>query len=324
MFITGPKVVKAAMRVEVSEQDLGGSAVHSQKSGVAHFRSATESACFLQVKKLLDYIPHFYGDVPAATAFTFTPEKLSEIDAVLPERSIQGYDILHVINCLVDDDSFLQIQQEFARNVVIGFGRLEGKTVGIIANQPNYLGGILNCDGSDKAARFIRYCDAFDIPLLTLTDIPGFIPGPDEEQKGIIRHGAKLIYAYAEATVPKVTLIIRKAYGGAYIAMCSKHLGADFVFAWPTAEIAVVGAEGAVHILFAKEIKADSTGEVARQRQDEYKTMFMQPGIAAERGYITEVIEPQSSRAKIVSCFRFLTSKKLEPPVIKKHGNIPL
>jgi acetyl-CoA carboxylase carboxyltransferase component len=324
MFITGPKVVKSAMFLDISEEDLGGASVHAQKSGVAHFRCGTETVCFSQVKKLLDYIPHFFGDRPGPVEYKFDPKKIHAISRLLPERTIQGYDILGVIDCLCDDGSFFQVQTEFARNIVIGFARIEGRTVGVIANQPDFLGGILNCDASDKAARFVRYCDAFDIPLLTLTDIPGFIPGPDEEQKGIIRHGAKLIYAYAEATVPKVTLILRKAYGGAYIAMCSKHLGADFVFAWPSAEIAVMGAEGAVQILFTKDILSDTTGELVRQKQEEYRAMFMKPGIAAERGYITEVIECEESRTKIARCFSFLSSKKILPSVKKKHGNIPL
>ncbi len=324
MFITGPKVVKTAMFLDISEEDLGGSIVHSRKSGVAHLRFETEKSCFEQIKKLLDYIPHFYGDTPKTKPVFFDNVKINEIGTILPVRSIQGYDIRRIIDCLIDSDSFFEIQAEFAQNIVIGLALLEGSTIGIVANQPACLGGILNCDASDKAARFIRYCDAFNIPLLTLADIPGFIPGPDEEQKGIIRHGAKLIYAYAEATVPKVTIVIRKAYGGAYIAMCSKHLGADFVFAWPTAEIAVMGAEGAVQILFPKDIQNDPEGNFAKQKIQEYKTLFMQPETAAERGYITEVIEPGKSRAKIASCFAFLSTKTATRALNKKHGNIPL
>ena len=241
LFITGPKVVKSVMFMDISAEDLGGASIHSQKSGVAHFRCPNEKDCYEKVRKLLDYIPHYYGEKLVAEAKYHFDEKkkAKQIESVLPERSTQGYDMREVINCVTDDDSFYEVSEEFAPNAVIGFAKVEGKSVGIVANNPAGLGGILNCDASDKIARFVRYCDSFDIPLVTFVDVPGFIPGPQEEQKGIIRHGAKVIYAYSEASVPKVTLITRKAYGGAYIAMCSKHLGADFVYAWPKAEIAV-------------------------------------------------------------------------------------
>jgi acetyl-CoA carboxylase carboxyltransferase component len=242
MFITGSKIVKAALSIEISDNDLGGSIVHAQQSGAAHFRMAGEKECYEAIRTLLGYIPHWNGDVQTQKPFEFNPSKKTSPGTLLPERASQGYDIRSIIHAIIDDDTFFEIQSAFAQNMVIGFARIDGFTTGIIANQPACLGGIADSDASDKAARFIRYCDSFNIPLLTLVDIPGFVPGPDEEKKGIIRHGAKLIYAYAESTVPKITLIVRKAYGGAYIAMCSKHLGADFVFAWPGAEIAVMGA----------------------------------------------------------------------------------
>jgi acetyl-CoA carboxylase carboxyltransferase component len=325
MFITGPKVVKSVMFLDINEEELGGGIIHSQKSGVSHFRCPTEQDCFGKVKKLLDYIPHYYGEIPEEVPFTFdAASKLRKAATIIPERSTQGYDIRDVIQCLTDDATFFETAEEFAPNIVIGYARIEGKTIGIVANNPACLGGILNCDASDKAARFIRHCDAFNIPLLTLVDIPGFIPGPQEEQKGIIRHGAKLIYAYSEATVPKITVITRKAYGGAYIAMCSKHLGADFVFAWPTAEIAVMGAEGAIQILYAKELKDPSKADFVREKTQEYREAIMSPDIAAERGYISEVINPSDTRAKITACYRLLADKRSTSCVPKKHGNIPL
>jgi len=325
MFITGPKVVKSVMFMDITEEDLGGGAIHAQKSGVTHFRCPDENDCFSKVRELLDYIPHYYGEKDSADKFKFDEKKKAKkITEILPERSTQGYDIREVIDCIVDDDSFFEVAKEFAVSVVTGFARVEGKTVGIIANNPAGLGGIMNCDASDKAARFVRYCDAFNIPLLNFVDIPGFIPGPQEEQKGIIRHGAKLIYAYSEATVPKVTVITRKAYGGAYIAMCSKHLGADFVFAWPKAEIAVMGAEGAIQILYAKELKDPNQAQLVAEKTQEYKDTVMTPKTAAERGYTSEVINPEETRKKVVQCFRILENKKSTVMIEKKHGNIPL
>lgn len=324
MFITGPKVVKAAMFLDISEEDLGGSIIHSQKSGVAHFRMPDEKTCFEQVKKLLDYIPHYFGEQrrPILSNLKIQNDKL--LSSILPNRQTTGYDIKRIIERIVDSDSFLEISKDFAQNIVIGFALIAGQTVGVVANQPSIIGGVLNCDASDKAARFIRYCDAFDIPLITLVDIPGFLPGPEEEAKGIIRHGAKIIYAYSEATVPKITIIIRKAYGGAYIGMCSKHIGADFVFAWPSAEIAVMGADGAVQILFSKDIQANSDPEYLKKKQIEYKSMFMKAEIAAEKGYITEVIMPEETRKKVILSLSFLDGKKSNLSIIKKHGNIPL
>lgn len=327
MFITGPKVVKSVMFMDISADDLGGAAIHAQKSGVAQFRSESEADCYTKVRKLLDYIPHYFGDDTKTKIENKTPQfkfdtkkKAKKIAQILPERKTQGYDIRNIIDCITDDDTFFEVSTEYAPNIVTGFAKIEGRSIGIVANNPSGLGGVLNCDASDKAARFIRYCDAYNVSLLNLVDVPGFIPGPDEEQKGIIRHGAKVIYAYSEATVPKVTVIIRKAYGGAYIAMCSKHLGADFVFAWPGSEIAVMGADGAVGILYSKE--PDST--VKAQKAQEYKENIMTPRIAAERGYVSEIIERVETRDKIARCFSFLENKTQQTAPAKKHGNIPL
>jgi len=332
MYITGPKVVKQVMFMDISSEDLGGAAIHAQKSGVAHYRAQNEKECFEKVKELLNYIPHYYGDKSpfaektekaglfAKKDFTFSSKKLKDIQNVLPESSTKGYDIKAVIENVIDDGTFYEIMPEFAANAVVGFGKIEGKTVGIVGDNPGFFGGVLNCDASDKISRFVRYCDCYDIPLLTFVDVPGFIPGPQEEQKGIIRHGAKLLYAYSEASVPKVTVITRKAYGGAYIAMCSKHLGADFVYAWPKAEIAVMGAEGAIGILYAKE--ADPN--VKAQKGQEYRETFMTPTIAAQRDYISAVINPEETRAKVVQSFKFLEGKTSSDVISKKHGNIPL
>ncbi len=326
LFITGPKVVKSVLSMDITAEDLGGAAIHSQKSGVAHFRSATESECYEQVRKLLDYIPHYYGEEIIADAkFKYDARKKEKkITEVLPEESKKGHDIREVIDCVVDDDTFFEVMGEFAPMSVVGFAKIEGKSVGIIANNPAVWGGLLNCDSSDKIARFVRYCDSYNIPLVTFVDVPGFLPGPDEEQKGIIRHGAKVIYAYSEATVPKVTVITRKAYGGAYIAMCSKHLGADFVYAWPKAEIAVMGAEGALGILYAKEMKDPAQAALVAQKSQEYKDTIMTPVIAAQRDYISEIINPEETRDRVARSLEFLSDKSKVSAPAKKHGNIPL
>jgi acetyl-CoA carboxylase carboxyltransferase component len=326
MFITGPKVVKSVMFMDISAEDLGGAAIHAQKSGVSHFRCESEKACYEEVRRLLDYIPHYYGDkLEPSEKFKFDEKKAAKkINEIMPENPRQGYDVRDVINCIIDEDSFLEIMKEFAINCVVGFGKIEGRTVGIVANNPKGVGGVLDCDASDKIARFIRYCDSFDIPLLTLVDVPGFIPGPQEEQKGIIRHGAKVIYAYSEATVPKLTVILRKAYGGAYIAMCSKHLGADFVYAWPKSEIAVMGAEGAIGILYAKELADPTKADEVAKKSEEYKQEIMTPTIAAKRGYISEVIQPEDTRKYVVNSFEMLENKTSMDKPLKKHGNIPL
>src|SRR5574344_247842 len=326
MFITGPKVVKSVMFMDITAEDLGGASIHSQKSGVAHFRCENENNCYENVRKLLDYIPHYYGDnLIQAEKFKFDVKKnTKKINEILPENPRQGYDVKDVINCIVDENSFFETSSEFALNCVTGFAKLEGRSIGIVANNPKGLGGVLDCDSSDKIARFVRYCDSFNIPLLTLVDVPGFIPGPEEEQKGIIRHGAKVIYAYSEASVPKVTVIIRKAYGGAYIAMCSKHLGADFVYAWPASEIAVMGAEGALGILYAKEMKDPAQAAFVAEKSAEYKQTIMTPKIAAQRGYVSEVINPEDTRKRIANSFDVLLNKIDTDKPLKKHGNIPL
>ncbi|MDE6736856.1 MAG: methylmalonyl-CoA carboxyltransferase, partial [Treponemataceae bacterium] len=322
LYITGPKVVKQVMFMDITDEDLGGATIHSQKSGVAHYRCGDEAECYEKVRALLDYIPHFYGDQPAAAEKPKYDEKhkAKHITTILPESSNKGYDIREVIADVADDDSFFEVSAEFAQNAVIGFAKVEGKTVGIVANHPGFLGGILNCDASDKIARHVRFCDSYDIPLLTFVDVPGFVPGPQEEQKGIIRHGAKVLYAYSEASVPKVTVITRKAYGGAYIAMCSKHLGADFVYAWPKAEIAVMGAEGAIGILYAKETDLN----VKAQKGQEYRETFMTPTIAAQRDYISAVIAPEETRARVAQSFALLATKTDSDTLRRKHGNIPL
>ena len=246
---------------------------------------------------------------------------------IIPEKSNQSYDIHDVINGIIDENSFVEVQEEFAKNVVVGFGRLKGIAVGIVSNQPNYMAGVLDCDSSDKAARFIRYCDAYNIPIITLTDVPGFLPGKDQEYKGIIRHGAKLLYAYSEATTIKINVILRKAYGGAYIAMSSKHLRSDFVYAWPTAEIAVMGADGAADILYGKKMKGMNPAEKAAFRQekiDEYNEKFMNPGIASMHGYVDEIIKPEATRERLYGDILMLSDKRSVEGVHKKHGNIPL
>lgn len=326
LFITGPKVVKSVMFMDISAEDLGGASIHSQKSGVAHFRCENENNCYENVRKLLNYIPHYYGDnLIQAEKFKFDVKKnTKKINEILPENPRQGYDVKDVINCIVDENSFFETSSEFALNCVTGFAKLEGRSIGIVANNPKGLGGVLDCDSSDKIARFVRYCDSFNIPLLTLVDVPGFIPGPQEEQKGIIRHGAKVIYAYSEASVPKISVIIRKAYGGAYIAMCSKHLGADFVYAWPASEIAVMGAEGAIGILYANELSDPNKATEIAQKTAEYKNEIMTPKIAAKRGYVSEVINPEDTRKRIANSFDVLLNKIDTDKPLKKHGNIPL
>ena len=326
LFITGPKVVKSVMFMDITAEDLGGASIHSKKSGVAHFRCENENDCYEKVRKLLDYIPHYYGDSLKVDAkFKFNEKKMQKkITEILPENTKKGYDVREIIGCVVDEDSFFEVMEEFSQNAVVGFGKIEGRSVGIVANNPAGLGGVLNCDASDKIARFVRYCDSFNVPLLTFVDVPGFIPGPEEEQKGIIRHGAKIIYAYSEASVPKVTVILRKAYGGAYIAMCSKHLGADYVYAWPASEIAVMGAEGALGILYAKEMKDPAKAQFVAEKSQEYKDTIMTPTIAAQRGYISEVISPEETRSRVASSFDFLAEKLSMDKPLKKHGNVPL
>lgn len=323
MFITGPQVVKAVTGEDVTAEDLGSADVHSVKSGVNHFVYDTDEECLKGVRNLLAYLPS-NNEETAAGVHTVYTKNCDNLQEIVPDNQRKVYDVKAVIDTLVDDDSFLEVQPHFATNVVVGFSRINGKSVGVVANQPNYLGGSLNCDASDKAARFIRFCDCFNIPLLTLVDVTGFLPGKNQENAGIIRHGAKLLYAYSEATVPKISLIMRKAYGGAYIAMNSKNMGADLVYAWPIAQVAVMGAEGAVDIIFRRQIQGAADPKAERdQLIREYEEKFMNPYIAAQRGYVDEVIFPEQSREKIISALELFEHKKAES-VYKKHGNIPL
>lgn len=323
MFITGPEVIKSVLGEEISQEDLGGAKVHSHITGNAHFYAESEMECFEQIKTLFSFIP--WNNTKRAERFSpKTPKvKSYNITKIFPEDPREPYDVRNIIRSVVDDSDFFEIQEHFAANIVIGLGRLNGETVGFVANQPLVLAGVLDVDSSDKAARFIRYCDSFNIPLVTLVDLPGYLPGVDQEHAGVIRHGAKVLYSYSEATVPKITVILRKAYGGGYIAMCSRHLGADFVFAWPTAEIAVMGPEGAANIIFKKEITTASNPDEVRQlKVQEYKEKFANPYVAAANGYIDAVITPSDTRGFIVHAIEISQNKKQEIPA-KKHGIPP-
>ncbi len=324
MFITGPKVVKAVIGSEISSEDLGGASVHSEISGVAHFSYPNDKSCLEGVKKLLSYLPQSASEKPPVKADYIAVDKSESLEEIVPDNQRRVYDVKDVILSLVDQDSFFEIQEKYAKNIVTAFSRIDGEVIGIVANQPKELGGSLDMDASEKAARFIRFCDCFNIPLLTLEDIPGFLPGKTQEHGGIIRKGAKLLYAYAEATVPKITLIMRKAYGGAYIAMNSKGMGADVVFAWPIAETAVMGAEGAVDILYRKQIAESDDPEAERKRLiKEYEDYYMTPYIAAKRGFVDEIILPEETRDKIAESFSALKNKNRDK-IKKRHGNIPL
>ncbi|MCR5691366.1 MAG: acyl-CoA carboxylase subunit beta [Eubacterium sp.] len=333
MFVTGPAVIKTVTNEDITAKALGGAQVHSSTSGVCHFHMPNEKECFDKVRALIDIIPPCYEDgmihktKPGMTPYNENVRFNEDLAHVIPEQSNQSYDIHDVINGIVDEGSFLEVQEEFAQNAVIGFGRIKDVAIGIIADQPKFMAGVLDCDSSDKIARFIRFCDAFNLPLITLTDVPGFLPGKDQEYKGIIRHGAKILYAYSEATTIKINVILRKAYGGAYIAMSSKHLRSDFVYAWPSAEIAVMGAEGAADILYGKKMKAMTPEEKAifrQERIDEYNEKFMNPDIAAMHGYVDEVIKPEATRERIYGDIMMLSDKRTTDSVKKKHGNIPL
>jgi methylmalonyl-CoA decarboxylase subunit alpha len=325
MFITGPQVIKAVTGEEVSDEELGGAMTHNRRSGVAHFVDSTEEETIERVKYLLSFLPsNNLEDVPEFDSNDEVNRLEKKLNEIVPDNPNKPYDMKEVITLLADIGEFLEVQAYYAQNIITGFIRLNGMSVGVIANQPKVLAGCLDINASDKAARFIRTCDAFNIPLLTLTDVPGFLPGTEQEFGGIIRHGAKLLYAYSEATVPKVTIITRKAYGGAYIGMCSKHLGADMVFAWPDGEIAVMGPEGAANIIFRKDINASKDPDQTRQEKiDLYRNTVANPYIAASRGYVDDVIEPKTSRARIISAFDMLRSKREKIPP-KKHGNLPL
>ena len=347
MFITGPNVVKTVINEEVSVEELGGAEVHAKKSGVSHFTYDTENECLMGVRKLLSYLPSNWTQKPpvvntaerqslttrvgkvfgrgeGARQDNVIRTKAAKLKDIVPDNSRHAYDVKEVIDCIVDEGSFFEVQKDFATNAVVGWCRMAGKVVGIVANQPNSMGGSLDYHASDKIARFIRFCDCFNIPLITLIDVPAFLPGTAQEHNGIIRHGAKILYAYSEATVPKISLIMRKAYGGAYIAMNSKEMGADIVYAWPIAEIAVMGADGAVNIAFKRKIKAAEDPEAMRaQCKKEYEDRFLNPYVAAARGYVNEVIKPEETREALLKALRGLKNKQTENPK-KKHGNIPL
>ncbi|GBD03308.1 Propionyl-CoA carboxylase beta chain [bacterium HR19] len=325
MFITGPEVTKAATFEEVTKEELGGPEIHMEKSGVAHFLAENDEDCIEKIRKLLSYLPRNYlEDPPFIPSEDPENRKVEELKSLIPEDPNVAFDVREVINAVVDRDSFFEVQSGYAQNIVIGFARMAGKVVGIVANNPAYLAGCLDINSSEKAARFVRFCDCFNIPIITFVDVPGFLPGTAQEHNGIIRRGAKLLYAYAEATVPKITLIMRKAYGGAYVVMGSRHLLADVVLALPQAEIAVMGAEGAVDIIFRKEIQSSPDPKSAREKFiNEYKNNFANPWKAAALGFIDDVIKPEDVRIKIIKALHTLEDKvdKLPP---KKHGNIPL
>ena len=325
MFITGPDVIKTVTGEEVGFEDLGGAMSHSTKSGVAHFAADDEDQCLEDARYLFSFLPQNNLETPPRVQPTDDPARMDEaLDSVVPDAANKPYDIRDVVRYVVDDGEFLEVHEHYAQNIVVGFSRLNGYTIGVVGNQPKAMAGVLDIDATAKAARFVRFCDAFNIPLLTFVDVPGFLPGTEQEWGGIIRHGAKLLYAYAEATVPKITVITRKAYGGAYDVMSSKHLMADFNFAWPTAEIAVMGPEGAVNIIHRRDIAASPTPDERRGKLiDDYKARFANPYTAAERGYVDDVIIPHETRPKVIVALEALLTKR-EPGPKRKHGNIPL
>lgn len=324
MFVTGPNVVKTVTNEEVSAEELGGSKAHATKSGVTHLTAPNDLACILKIKQLLSYIPQNQHEKPKDLDYVLNDELRPKLDTFIPESSNTPYDMKLVINELVDEDSFFEVHKDFADNIIVGFSRIGGKSIGIVANQPFSLAGVLDVDSSRKAARFVRFCDCFNIPLLVLVDVPGFLPGTDQEWNGIITNGAKLLYAFSEATVPRISLITRKAYGGAYDVMNSKHIGADMNFAWPSAEIAVMGAKGASEIIFRREIKASDNPEAKLAEKEKlYAEEFAHPYKAAHRGFIDEVIVPSETRRKLIKAFHMLKNKEVQRPT-RKHGNIPL
>jgi propionyl-CoA carboxylase beta chain len=325
MFVTGPDVLKTVTHEDVSKENLGGAMTHNSVSGVAHLLAHNDEDCLRQIRELLTFLPQNNLDgVPLRPTKDSSDRADASLDTIIPPQSNKPYDIKDVIVRVVDDAHFFEIAEHFARNIVIGFGRMAGETIGIVANQPAHLAGCLDINSSTKAARFVRFCDAFQIPILTFEDVPGFLPGTEQEFGGIIRHGAKLLYAYAEATVPKITVITRKAYGGAYCVMGSKHLRTDVNFAWPSAEIAVMGPEGAVNILYKREFQSSGDAEQIRLAKiEEYRDHFANPFVAAERGYVDDVIEPHETRPKVIRALRMLKTKTDTMPR-KKHGNIPL
>lgn len=324
MFVTGPNVVKTVTNEEVTSEELGGASAHSTKSGVTHLTSANDIDCINKVKQLLSYMPQNCEDKPTKLPYELGDEVREVLEMIVPENPNQPYDMREVIEGIVDIDSFFEIHKDYATNIVVGFSRIAGRSIGIVANQPMSLAGVLDVESSKKAARFTRFCDCFNIPLLVLVDVPGFLPGTDQEWNGIITNGAKLLYALSEATVPRVTVITRKAYGGAYDVMNSKHIGADMNFAWPLAEIAVMGAKGASEIIFRREIQAaENPAEKLAEKEAEYARKFANPYRAAQRGFIDEVIYPKDTRRKLIKAFAMLENKAVALPK-KKHGNIPL
>lgn len=324
MFVTGPNVVKTVTNEEVSSEELGGASVHSTKSGVAHLTGANEIECLEQVRSLISYMPQNCESLSPLLEYELGDESRAELADIVPDNPNQPYDIREVINGVIDEDSFFEVHKGFAENIVVGFARLAGRSIGVVANQPAFLAGVLDVHSSQKGARFVRFCDSFNIPLLVFEDVPGFLPGTDQEWNAIITNGAKLLFAFSEATVPRVTVITRKAYGGAYDVMNSKHIGADLNFAWPSAEIAVMGAKGAAEIIFKREIKEASDPEAAlKEHEKEYAVIFANPYRAAERGFVDEVILPEETRVKLIKAFKMLENKIDHLPK-KKHSNIPL
>jgi acetyl-CoA carboxylase carboxyltransferase component len=325
MFITGPDVVKTVTREEVTFEELGGARAHNTISGVAHFAAEDEEDCTRIIRQLLSYMPQNNMEDPPLATPTDDPQRMDEeLDTIVPDSPTKPYDMKEIIRHVVDNGEFLEVQQHWAQNIIIGFARLNGRSVGIVAQEPAVLAGVLDINASDKAARFVRFCDCFNIPIITFVDVPGFLPGVSQEHGGIIRHGAKLLYAYCEATVPKITIITRKAYGGAYVVMSSKHIRGDISYAWPSAEIAVMGPEGAVNIIFRKDI-AEADEPVAKRDElgEDYREKFAHPYVAASRGYIDDVIEPRETRPRLIEALETLQAKRDRNPA-KKHGNIPL
>jgi len=324
MFVTGPNVVKTVTHEVITSEELGGANTHATKSGVTHFACSNEIAAIQHIKQLLSYMPQNCEDTAPVVPYESMDELRPELNTLLPENSAQPYDMREVINMVIDTGTFLEVHKDFAENIVVGFARLAGRSIGIVANQPAFLAGVLDINASTKAARFVRFCDSFNIPLLVFEDVPGFLPGTDQEWNAIITNGAKLLYAFCEATVPRITVITRKAYGGAYDVMNSKHIGADMNFAWPSAEIAVMGAKGAAEIIFKREINAADDKEAKWKEMEQlYSDTFANPYRAAERGFIDEVIVPEETRIKLIYAFKMLENKVVNNPR-KKHGNIPL
>lgn len=324
MFVTGPNVVKTVTHEEVTSEELGGASTHSTKSGVTHFTAENDIACLKQIRTLISYMPQNCEEESPAIPYSSSNEARPELDTIIPANPNQPYDMHEVIRHVIDSDSWFEVHKDYAENIIVGFARLAGKSIGVVANQPAYLAGVLDIKSSTKAARFVRFCDSFNIPLLVFEDVPGFLPGTDQEWNGIISNGAKLLYAFSEATVPRVTVITRKAYGGAYDVMNSKHIGADMNYAWPSAEIAVMGAKGAAEIIFKKEITEAANPEAKwKEKEAEYAELFANPYSAAERGYVDEVIKPSQTREKLIRAFAMLRNKVDSMPK-KKHSNMPL